>query len=215
MDIYGKTEKRRGRPATGRDPSVTMRFPAPLLQWIDGEAKALEIGRSEMVLRLIEESRLGVPQQIGRIRTAYHEAGHAVMARRLDIPVELATILPGKKSLGHVKTEAFLSTHDRQQGKFYVMMLMAGREAERMVLDFHHDTNGDRMDQRKIRRLAKWLMLDESDIENLRRQTRRELMTDIIKQSVKRVADALLRLETIDQKRIDAIIAMTPGRLSR
>ncbi len=50
----GKTKKR-GRPATGRDPSVTIRLPASLLEWLDAKA---DNGRSEVIRRLLEESRL-------------------------------------------------------------------------------------------------------------------------------------------------------------
>jgi hypothetical protein len=50
----GKTAKR-GRPATGRDPSVTIRLPASLIEWIDGRADS---GRSDLIRRLLEESRL-------------------------------------------------------------------------------------------------------------------------------------------------------------
>jgi len=217
MGNIGKTEKKRGRPATGRDPSITIRLPAPLLQWIDGEAETLEISRSEMVLRLIEESRLGVPGHISRMRTAYHEAGHAVVARALDVPVKYATIVPSEGSLGHMKSENYWDTHCRWHGegktkddidlagKAHVMIMMAGREAERLVLDFHHDTKGDRMDRRDIRRLAKWMSIDESALEELRIRTRRVIMA--YKREIKQVADVLLCSDTIDQKRIDAIMA--------
>jgi Arc/MetJ-type ribon-helix-helix transcriptional regulator len=61
MPKIGKTETnkrktgKRGRPATGRDPSVTIRLPASLLEWVDNRAKD---GRSELIRRLLEEARL-------------------------------------------------------------------------------------------------------------------------------------------------------------
>ena len=40
-----------------------------------------------------------------RMATAYHEAGHAVIARTLGIPVKLATIKPGEGYAGRVLTK--------------------------------------------------------------------------------------------------------------
>lgn len=75
MPVIGKTEKKpRGRPATGRDPSITVRLPAALLEWIDGEAAKRGAGRSETIRRLIEKSHFSrrvkpsmmpTPQAIG------------------------------------------------------------------------------------------------------------------------------------------------------
>jgi len=55
-----------------------------------------------MVRRLIEESSLNVPQHLRRIRTAYHEAGHAVVARAVGFPIDVVTIKPDETNLGHV-----------------------------------------------------------------------------------------------------------------
>jgi Ribbon-helix-helix protein, copG family len=48
--------KKRGRPATGRDPLVGARFPPPLIETIDAWAAASEqpVTRSEAIRRLVE-----------------------------------------------------------------------------------------------------------------------------------------------------------------
>jgi hypothetical protein len=46
--------KRRGRPATGKDPQVVLRMPAGFIAEIDAWAGDREIGRSEAVRRLCE-----------------------------------------------------------------------------------------------------------------------------------------------------------------
>ena len=233
MSSIGKTKKKRGRPATGRDPSVTIRLPADLLSWIDREAGSKQTGRSDMIRRLIEESRLGVPEHLARLRTAFHEAGHAVVARALGLPIDHVTILPTERSLGHVQNgESVLDTHVRlnienhHRGRGYdsesarcshIMMLMAGREAEQMVLGFHHPTGGDRHDRRLISRFAKPIspvQYRKSILDNLRSATMWMVMKDFPK-SITQVARALLTAKTLDQKRVDKIIAATGERSSK
>lgn len=219
MQNLGKTEKKRGRPATGRDPSVTIRVPSPLLAWIDEQAKQCETGRSDMVLRLIEESSLGVPQRLRTIRIAYHEAGHAVVARAIGLPIERATIESDETSLGHVMPSkgvpeiAELWTRrkghtllDNEAWYADVMVSMAGREAEMMVLGFLRPDGGDRDDRRLIRKSGRVLAWDLPDFEKtLRSCTMHTVMH--LKRSIRGVAEALLGSETLGQKRVDQIIA--------
>jgi hypothetical protein len=48
------TPKKRGRPATGRDPFLTARVPQDVIDAIEAWAAASEISRSEAVRRLLE-----------------------------------------------------------------------------------------------------------------------------------------------------------------
>lgn len=48
------TPKKRGRPATGKDPHLTMRAPKELIEKIDIYAQAESVPRSEAVRRLVE-----------------------------------------------------------------------------------------------------------------------------------------------------------------
>ena len=47
-------QKKRGRPATGRDPAVTVRLPKKLLRDIDAWAKWRECDRSEAIRELLQ-----------------------------------------------------------------------------------------------------------------------------------------------------------------
>ena len=47
-------KKKRGRPATGRDPHVTSRMPQTLIDQVDAWAEANDTGRSEAFRRLVE-----------------------------------------------------------------------------------------------------------------------------------------------------------------
>ena len=157
-------------------------------------------------------------------RTAYHEAGHAVVARALSIPLITATIIRDRSSLGHVKIgKSIWQLHcmlqaaggvikhraDSEQTAWlaHIVILMAGREAEIALLGFHHDDKGDRQDKSHIRKLAKWLpyRTREETLQELRVKTRHIVTT--FRNSIRRVAETLKRSETIDQRRIDQIIA--------
>jgi hypothetical protein len=47
-------KKKRGRPATGRDPHVTSRMPQTLIDQVESWATANDTGRSEAIRRLVE-----------------------------------------------------------------------------------------------------------------------------------------------------------------
>jgi hypothetical protein len=48
------TPKKRGRPATGKDPLVSTRMPTSLIREIDGWADRSKVKRSEAIRRLVE-----------------------------------------------------------------------------------------------------------------------------------------------------------------
>ena len=47
-------KKRRGRPATGKNPQVVVRMPAPLIAAVDAWGTANDTARSEAIRRLVE-----------------------------------------------------------------------------------------------------------------------------------------------------------------
>jgi hypothetical protein len=47
-------KKRRGRPATGKDPLVSARLPQPVIDQLDGWAAKNDTTRSEAIRRLVE-----------------------------------------------------------------------------------------------------------------------------------------------------------------
>jgi hypothetical protein len=52
--IKVKPKKKRGRPATGRDPHVAARMPPSLTAEVEAWAAANDTGRSEAIRRLVE-----------------------------------------------------------------------------------------------------------------------------------------------------------------
>ncbi|MBN9008229.1 MAG: ribbon-helix-helix protein, CopG family [Rhizobiales bacterium] len=52
-------QKRRGRPATGRDPVSAVRLPEDVTARVDAWAEAHEVSRSEAIRRLVEQALKG------------------------------------------------------------------------------------------------------------------------------------------------------------
>jgi len=85
------------------------------------------------------------------LSVAYHEAGHAVAAFALGVPVQRATIVPGEESAGHIKhakifprsdsPEWDTSYRNRGRAERSVIIFLAGDIAER-----HHNPKRRRGD---------------------------------------------------------------------
>ncbi len=48
--------KKRGRPPTGRDPSIVVRFPLPIIEAVDEVAKDRDITRSDVIREAVEDA---------------------------------------------------------------------------------------------------------------------------------------------------------------
>src|SRR4051794_24917295 len=76
-------KKRRGRPATGKDPQVIARMPAAMIATVDAWAVANDIGRSEAIRRLVELG-LTVKSRLKQPSRARAEKANAMAASELD-----------------------------------------------------------------------------------------------------------------------------------
>lgn len=56
------TPKKRGRPATGRDPHVTARLPVDLVAEIEAWASMNQVSRSQAIRSLIEQALAAQPK---------------------------------------------------------------------------------------------------------------------------------------------------------
>jgi hypothetical protein len=70
-------KKSRGRPATGKDPHVTARMPASLIEQVEAWAAANETGRSEAIRRLVEIGLSKTPDQPRILSTSTEGAARA------------------------------------------------------------------------------------------------------------------------------------------
>jgi hypothetical protein len=77
-------KKRRGRPATGRDPHITARMPSALIVEVEAWAAANDASRSEAIRRLVE---LGLQKDKGFMR--FHRTiPFELVVRRLGLKVK-------------------------------------------------------------------------------------------------------------------------------
>jgi hypothetical protein len=87
------------------------------------------------------------------VHTAWHEAGHAVMAMIFDRPVHRVSILPDDERLGHcqVNKGVYRPSDDRLEAD--LLILLAGPAAEAEVAG-RYNWGGAALDLRGVHRLA-------------------------------------------------------------
>lgn len=137
--------------------------------------------------------------------TAYHEAGHAVMALELGRPVHKVTIVPGQSDLGmrrdgvcHIQKGRSKASKDWLEDE--VLILFAGMVAEaRWTGNYCYE--GAAQDLRQIRRYAMMRADGAKQIERLERRwlskTENYLSDPALWAATERIADALVQDQTI------------------
>lgn len=89
-----------------------------------------------------------------RTRTAYHEAGHAVMALLLGRNVHRVSIIPKRTRLGNCELRKDVARIARDSLEADVLVLLAGMVAE-SFLTGHYDPRSADSDLRNVERLAR------------------------------------------------------------
>ena len=110
------------------------------------------------------ERRSMVMSDEEKANTAYHEAGHAIVALNVPKtdPVHKATIIPRGRSLGLVMQlpEADRHTYTRQYCVSRLAILFGGREAEILKFGPENVTNGATSDIQMATRLARSMIME-------------------------------------------------------
>jgi cell division protease FtsH len=105
--------------------------------------------------------------------TAYHEAGHAVVALNVPIhdPIHKATIIPRGRSLGMVLSlpETDRHTYTREWCVSKIAMVFGGREAEILKFGPEKVTNGATSDIQTATRIARSMVMEWGMSEKLGR----------------------------------------------
>jgi len=86
-------------------------------------------------------------------RTAFHEAGHAVMALVFDRPVQKVSILPDQRRLGHCEFRKGVSRASQDRLEADILILLAGVVAEALHSGAYN-WPGAALDMQSVRRLA-------------------------------------------------------------
>ncbi|KJV69442.1 ATP-dependent metallopeptidase HflB family protein [Candidatus Neoehrlichia lotoris str. RAC413] len=150
--------------------------------------------------------------------TAYHEAGHAVIAfyTPASDPIHKATIIPRGRSLGLVMRlpESDRVSHTREKMIADLTVAMGGRAAEELIFGYNKVTSGASSDIQQATNLArsmvmKWGMSDKigplyhSEEKN---ETISNNLANLIDKEVKSiVSSALERAKNILNERLDAL----------
>jgi cell division protease FtsH len=154
--------------------ATTVGFTGADLANLINEAALLTVRRRKPLIGMdelssaIERVITGSPQSLRvlgaaeRSRVAYHEAGHAVVARYLasSDPIEKVTILPRGRALGYVmhlpREDRYL--HGRQEMFGRISVLLAGRAAEEAMLAIQ--TTGAADDLERATQMARRMVVE-------------------------------------------------------
>jgi ATP-dependent Zn protease len=137
--------------------------------------------------------------------TAYHEAGHAVMAMFLGRAIQKVTIIPGQSHLGaqrlgacHLQKGKSRGSHDYLEVE--VMIHLAGMVAESQITG-RYCQQGAAQDLRFVRRMLQSRNEGEKQIERLEKRllskTEHHLLDIDQWRAVEAIAAELIRSETI------------------
>lgn len=134
------------------------------------------------------------------IATAYHEAGHAVVALALGRPVQRVSIKPGERRLGHceIRKGTFRPVRDALETE--ILILLGGPAAEARHSG-QYGWESATLDLRGVRSLSQMRAASQKQVERLERRlldkTEHLLDQPGIWDAVERIADELLRNTTI------------------
>ena len=164
-----------------------------------------KLGIQSWVSLVSESNDESNPFPLEAVATAYHEAGHAVVALALGRPIHRVTVVPsqlvhGLSTLGQCQIQKgrFRPTKDWLEDES--LILLAGMVAEGRILGNYH-LGGAASDLRAVRRFASQRANGEKQIERLERRWLdkcEHLLTDVATwQAVEWIAGELLKHQTI------------------
>jgi ATP-dependent Zn protease len=144
------------------------------------------------------------------IATAFHEAGHAVMALALGRPVQKVTISPAQLQSGGYRLGACQFDKGRTKAskdwiEDEVLILLAGMVAESHVTS-EYCQHGAAQDLRVARRLLENRAKNERQLERLERRmldkTNHLLSDEAMTKAVELIANELLERETVSGRAV-------------
>lgn len=150
-----------------------------------------------------------------RLATAYHEAGHAVMATLLGRPIEKVTICPaqmqaGASRLGVCKIQKGRTKPSQDAIEDEVMILLAGMAGEALATG-RYNQGGAAQDLHMVRTLLMTSRAkDEKRFQKLARRmldkTEHLLFAPAAKHALRQIAEQLLEKETISGRAVRHLV---------
>lgn len=135
-----------------------------------------------------------------KLLTAYHEAGHAVVALIVGRPLQKITIVANRERLGLCHLQKGRSKPSKDWLEDEILILMAGMAAEAQLSGFYN-TAGAEQDMRMARRLAIMRAGSVQQAERLERKllakTEHVLADESHWKAVQKIAKDLIERETI------------------
>ncbi|MFK7767024.1 MAG: cell division protein FtsH [Mariniblastus sp.] len=150
------------------------------------------------------------------LATAYHEAGHAVMAAIVGRPVQKVTIAPAQMQTGGVRLGAVRFKKGRSKPakdwlEDEVLIQLAGMVAESHLTD-HYCDQGASSDLRNVRRLLESRANNERQLEKLERRmldkTEYLLSDEAHAKAIKMIAHELIEKESISGRAVQHLLNM-------
>ncbi|KAK3106133.1 hypothetical protein FSP39_013405 [Pinctada imbricata] len=202
----------------------------------DIQTKHLEYARDKVLMGPEKKSRL--PDEETNWITAYHEAGHSIVAfyNKNARPIHKVTIIQRGQSLGHTSfiPEKEEYNHTRQELLAQMDVCMGGRVAEEIIYGYEKITTGASSDFKQATSIATSLVkhFGMSDKTGVRFVDDKVKMSPEIQQAIdaeikrlleesyerarsilkehakehKRLAEALMKHETLDSKHVELIV---------
>lgn len=155
------------------------------------------------------------------LATAYHEAGHAVMACHVNRPVQKVTVTPGNLQAGGVRLGACEMKKGRSRAsrdwiEDEVLIYFAGMVGESQFTG-QYDLRGAHQDLQMIRRLLRDRAKTEKQLDRLERRlldkTEHILGDEVHVRAVSSIAQELVAKLTISGRAVEHLIALA-NRLS-
>ncbi len=154
------------------------------------------------------------------IATAFHEAGHAVMAISLGRHIQKATIVPAQmtansKRLGAVKMQKGRSKSTSDPLEDEVLILLAGMVAESQLTGKYCE-RGAASDLRAVSRILETRARTEKQFEKLHRRllekTEHILSDEVHSQAIRWVAKSLIEKESISGRLVKHFISQAQSQ---